>query len=66
MGLSKPFSMIRHLYVIWSVVRCGGKNVHHKDMYLKEIGLRAHHMLIILGSIMNIRGGGVYMAIYCS
>ena len=36
----------------WYVVRCGSKNGYQKGiMCLKEIGLRAQNMIIILGSI---------------
>ena len=38
----------------WYVVRCGSKNRHQKHMHLKEIGLGAQTMLIILGSVVNI------------
>ena len=34
----------------------GCKNGHQKDMCLKEIGLHAQNMLIVLGSIVNIIG----------
>ena len=38
---------------------CGSKNGHQKGiMYFKEIGLHAQKMLTILGSILNIFGGG--------
>ena len=37
----------------WSVVRCGSKNRHQKDIYLKEIGLCAQNLLAILSSIVN-------------
>ena len=40
----------------WSVVRCGSKNWHQKDMLLNDIGLRAHHMVTILGSIVKMVG----------
>ena len=32
----------------WYVVRCGSKNIHRIGMCLKEIGLRAQIMLVIL------------------
>ena len=48
--------------IIWTpvferyVVRCGSKNWHQIYMCLKEIGLCAQNMLIILGSIVNMIG----------
>ena len=42
----------------WCVVRCGGKNKHHTTCVLNEIGLCAHIMLTILGSIVNTIGNG--------
>ena len=36
------------------MVRCSSKNGYHKDMCLKEIGVRTQNTIIILGSIMNI------------
>ena len=39
------------------MVSCGSKNGHQNDMSLKEIGLHAHKLLPMLGSILNrIRG----------
>ena len=40
----------------WCVVRCGSKNGYQKDMCLKEIGLHAQNMIIILDSIVNVIG----------
>ena len=37
----------------WYVVRWWSKDGHQKFMYLKEIGLRAQNMLIILGLSVN-------------
>jgi hypothetical protein len=45
----------------WFVVRCASWNGRHKDICLKEIGLCAHNMLTIMGSIINIIGGGTYV-----
>jgi hypothetical protein len=42
------------------VVKCGCKNGHQKDMFLKEIGLRAQNTLTVLGSIVNIIGEDIY------
>ena len=39
------------------MVRCGLKNIYQKDMCLKEIGLHAQNIVIILGSIVNIIEG---------
>ena len=39
-------------------MRVGSKNGHQKDMYLKETGVRAKILLIILGSIVSINEGG--------
>ena len=48
----------------WCLVRCRSQYWHMKDACLKEIGLRAHVILIILGSIVNIIGArGTYMTI---
>ena len=44
-----------------SVITCGSKN--QKDICLKEIGLHAQNMRIILGSILNITEG-TYMIIH--
>ena len=41
----------------WYVVRYASRNGRHKDVCLNEIGLCAHNMLTILGSIINIIGG---------
>ena len=40
------------------MVGCGSKNGHQKDMFLEAIGLRVENLLTILGSIVNIMGGG--------
>ena len=46
------------------MVRVGSKNGHPKDMYLKETGVRAQNLLIILGSIVSIIwGGGDYLVV---
>ena len=37
---------------------CISENEYHKDVCLKEVGLHAHNLLTIVGSIINIRGGG--------
>jgi hypothetical protein len=42
----------------WYVVRCGSKNKYQKNMCLKEIGLRAQNMLLIISSRVNINGKG--------
>ena len=43
----------------WFVIWCGSKNGHQKGiMCLKEIGHRAHNMITIPGSIVNIIVGG--------
>lgn len=44
------------LYVAW----CRSKNGHHKDLRIREIGLRAQNMPTILGSRLN---RGTYMTI---
>ena len=41
---------------VWAV--CGSKNRHQKDMWFKEIGLRAQNLLTVLGSIVNVIVGG--------
>ena len=41
----------------WNVVTWGSNNGYQKDTCLKEIGLCAQNVLIILGSICNIIGG---------
>lgn len=41
----------------WFIVRCGSKNGYQKDMCLKVIGLCAHNILTILGSIVYMIGG---------
>ena len=52
--------------IIWTpvleccVFRCRSKNWHQKDMCLKEVGLHAQSMLIILGSIVNMIRGDLY------
>ena len=38
----------------WRVVKDGSKNGHQKDMYVREIWLQAHDLLIVLGSIVNL------------
>ena len=40
------------------LVRCGSKNKQHEDMCLKESGLHAQYMQIILGSNSQHNGGG--------
>ena len=40
------------------MVRCGFKNGYEKEMYLKEIGICAQNMIIILDLTINISGGG--------
>ena len=43
----------------WFVIRCGSKNRHQKDMWGKEIGLRAQNALLEFyssNSIFNIIG----------
>ena len=44
----------------WYVVRCGSNHKYQKDICLKEAGLRAHNMITVLNSIININffGGG--------
>ena len=43
----------------------GSKNKHQKDMWFKEIGLRAQNMLTILSEIVNIiLGGGHVCPLY--
>ena len=37
-----------------NVVSCGSKNKYHKDMCLKQTGLRAQNMIAILDSIIII------------
>ena len=39
------------------MLRCGSKNGHHKDMWLKEIGRRAHNWLTDVGSIVIMNEG---------
>ena len=41
----------------WCVVRVGSKNEHHKDMSIKQIGLHAQNLFIILSSIVSIIEG---------
>lgn len=43
----------------WCVDRCGSKNKRQNTCVLNEIGLRAHIMLIILDSIVNMIGDWV-------
>ena len=50
----------------WCVVRCGSKNEHQKDLYFKEIGLRAQNVLTILCLKANITGGDPYGRITAS
>jgi hypothetical protein len=54
----------RTLIFKWCMIRCGSKNGHQKHIIcLDEIGLHAHNLLTIVGSIViNIRGG-TYMGI---
>ena len=40
---------------VWT--QCRSMSEHHKDMCLKDIGLRAQMLLIILGLITNNIGG---------
>ena len=45
------------------MVQCGYKDENHKYMCLKEIGVHAHNILTILGSMFNMfegGGGGLY------
>ena len=42
----------------WYVVWCGSKTGHKNDMWLEETRLRAQHLLTILGSTIDIVGGG--------
>ena len=42
----------------WWAVKCRTKNGHHKNLCLKESRLRAQNLSTILGSIVNIIGGG--------
>ena len=48
--------------VQWFKIRCAFKNVHPKDICLKEIGLLAQNMFTVLDSKINIIGG-TYMII---
>ena len=43
---------------------CGSKSGYQKDMYSKEDGLCAQNMITILGSIINLMGGGTCMTTY--
>lgn len=43
----------------WYVVTCGCKNGHQIDICSEEIGLRAQHLVTVLGSVVNIIGGGL-------
>ena len=47
------------------MIRCGSKNEHQKEMYLKEVGIHVQKTLTIQGSTINIFGkdGGGYMTI---
>jgi hypothetical protein len=56
---------IKHLHFEQHVVWCGYKNEIKKYKCLKEIGLHAQNISIILDSIFNIlgEGGGGYMTI---
>jgi hypothetical protein len=42
----------------WYVVKCGSMNRYQRRHVLKAIGLRAQNMTHILGSIVDIIGGG--------
>ena len=42
-------NLMGHMYFEWYVVGCGFENGYQKDVYFKEIGLRAHNMITILG-----------------
>lgn len=44
-------------YSVWLGVNL--KKIHQKGMYLKEIGLHAQSLLIVLGSVVNTRLGGL-------
>ena len=53
------FSSVTHHTWIPMFGRCvGSKNRHQKDMWFKEIGLRAQNLLTVLGSIVNVIVGG--------
>ena len=45
----------------WSMVTCGTKNGHQRDMCLKEIRLRVQNMLTIQSVIVNMISG-IYLA----
>ena len=45
----------------WYVVRCGSKNGHQNDTWLKDIGLCAQNMLSILGSLINLFKGPIWL-----
>jgi hypothetical protein len=40
-GLNSLTHLERTPIILWFVVRCGSKNGHQKNMFFKEIGLRA-------------------------
>ena len=48
------------------MVRCGSKNRFRKEMYKKEIGVRAQKLLTNLGSIVNIIPGHLWDHLVCS
>ena len=37
----------------WCVLRCGSKNGHQTDIFLKEIGVLTQNMLTILDILVN-------------
>ena len=41
------------------MVKCGGKNIHNKDMCSKGIGVCAQNIFNILGLVANIVGNGL-------
>ena len=53
-------SLTREPIFEWCVVKCGSKNRQQKDKCLKQIGLRAHNLVTILSSVVNIVGGNLY------
>ena len=55
----RPTSLSGHLHLTISMVRCGSKNGHQKDV-LRKIGLHAHNVLTVLDSIINIIEGHLY------
>ena len=51
--------LIGHLYLSGVWVKCGSMNTHpKKDKCLEAIGLHAQNLLTILGSTLNVIGGG--------